>query len=600
MKGQESLLHSYVLKRQLLSGLSCFFLESPSTCGRKRANMKRYTGNRSVFIPKQGSGLSSTENQLEQRAQDLFPILLLVTIAAFAYFIATLPEIIVPREFPFGILKVLPQQYWLVLSMSVVLLGTSLLSRRTSYLWISSILLTVLIPGLGDLINSYPRDVFAIVAAQRISMSGYFSPADHVFLNFPGPEIIFSSLVLVTGTSALNVIRGFGLIYNPILLALGFALFRRLGIDRQPALLAALVLVMSFYMQGVLVYTSLMGFVFYVAIAGLILAPFTSQSANTLLLIVLFTAMVISHAFSPFLTVVAVAVLLLGWKLADSILRRVGLSTLRADPPLVSRLILVAFLLILTTYWAYFAFIPFSWGLLKLNSVDFFSLIGGAIAPLASPSTVYQQSYVRVTQLYAPVLFFTFLVYFFSSKDRRATQMLLLLIGLGATIFVALSGYTEEFLARIFAFATLPLSYGVGKLFESKRKLLQAVALIALLMVTPLHLPAHYGQDSFEVFHDSSFHGLRFLAQHSFLNATYNSPLRELSWHYYIDIYRSDNSVDPRPGSYYVLNYASGSWIIYSNADQALQRLDQQLNSTQYERVYSNGMFDLYLQDPTS
>lgn len=215
-----------------------------------------------MFGAKVGSTLSLFEDQLEQRAKDLFPALLMITLTAFAYFVTTKPVIIAPREFPFGILKVLPQQYWIVLCMSVVLLGIALVSRRTSYIMISSLLLTILIPGLGDLIYHYPRDVFGVVAAQRISRSGYFSPAEDVFLNFPGPEVIFSTLVLVTGTSSVNVIRGFGLIYNPIVLVLGLVLFRRLGISKRAAILAALVLVMSFYMQGVLVYTSLLGFVF--------------------------------------------------------------------------------------------------------------------------------------------------------------------------------------------------------------------------------------------------------------------------------------------------------------------------------------------------
>lgn len=176
-------------------------------------------------------------------------------------------------------------------------------------------------------------------------------------------------------------------------------------------------------------------------------------------------------------------------------------------------------------------------------------------------------------------------------------QMLLMLLGLGGGIFFALAGYLQEFLARIFSFATIPLSYGVGRLFESKARLLRGVAIITLLMVICLHLPAHYGQDSFEVFHDSTFQGVRFLAQHSSSNATYDAPIRELSWHYYVDIYRSDNYADPKAGSYYLLDYSSGSWFLYINGAQAFDELRQRLNSTQYDRVYSNSMFELYLEN---
>jgi hypothetical protein len=549
-----------------------------------------------VLGAKVDSKLSSSENRLEQLAQDLFSFLLIITLAAFAYFVTTMPVIIAPRKFPFGILSALPQQYWIVVSMSVLLLGTSLLSRRTSFVLIASILLTVLVPGLGDLIYRYPRDVFAVVAAQRISQSGYFSPAEDVFLNFPGPEVFFSSLVLVTGTSSLNVVRGFGLVYNPIILLLGLVLFRRFGISRRAAILAALVLVMSFYMQGVLIYTSLLGFVFYVVIAGLILIPLTTRPANTFLIIIFFTAMVVSHAFSPFLALIGIGVLLLGWRFADSSLRRVGLSSVRGDVPAVSRLILVPLMFILTTYWAYFAFIPFSWGLMKLNSVDFMSLISGASAPLLSPGTAYQRSYVQITQLYAPVLFLAYAVYFFLVRDRLRTQITLLILGLGGAIIFALAGYLQEFLARIFAFATFPLSYGVGMLFGSNRRILRAIGLVTLMMVIPLHLPAHYGQDSFQVVPESTIQGVKFTALHTYSNASYSSPFRSLSWSYYFDVYRLTNPPHAGPGLYYVLDYASQSWVLYANGDSALGELTNRVNSDQYNRVYSNSMFDLYSQ----
>jgi hypothetical protein len=540
--------------------------------------------------------LSLSWRGLEQQARTLLPALLMASITTVVYFVATMPVIIVPREFPFGILKVMPIQYWIALSLSVILLATSLISRRISFALIASLLLIVLIPGLGDLIYPHPRDVFAVVAAQRIAQIGHFSPADHVFLNFPGPELIFSSIAVVAGTSSLNVVRGFGLVYNPMVFMLSIVLFRRLGVNQRAAILSALILVMSFYMQGVLIYTSLLGFVFYLMIAGLILVPFTNESTNTFVIIVLFTAMVVSHAFSPFLTLVGIGVLLIGWRFANSVLKRTGLSGFRGDAPAVSRLILVPLLFILTTYWAYFAFTPFSWGLLQLNSVDFFSLIAGASAPLLSPGTVYQRSYVQLAELYAPALFLAFAAYFFLLRDKRRLQILLLILGLGAGILFALAGYLQEFLARIFTFAAFPLSYGIGRLFESNRTLLRGIAFTVLIVVAGLHLPAHYGQDSFQIFHDSTFHGVRFLAQHSFSNAQYNSSVRELSWHYYIDVYRTDNSAGAKPGSYYVLDYSSGGWILYSSGNQTLHLLDQHLSSNRYDTVYSNGMFELYLE----
>jgi len=491
---------------------------------------------------------------------------------------------------------VLPITYWLALMLATVLLMGSIARRRITYFWASAILITVLIPGLGDLIYQYPRDIFAIVATQTIAAKGSFSPADHVLLNFPAPELVFAALAAATGAGPLVVVRGFGVAYNLVILMLCFVFFCRLGLPQDAAVLGALTLVLAFYLQGTLIYSSLIGFIFFILVAGIILAPFSDRRVTVLLLGVFFSAMVVSHAFSPYLTIASVAIPLMGWKIADSTIMKLKLSHFCGERPPSNWLVLILFLLILTAYWAYFASTPFSWGLLALNSRDLLSLLEGASSPLISPQTAYERSYVQVTQIYAPVMFFAFVVYLFTIRDGRRLQLVLMLAGLSGALVFALAGYLQEFLARIFAFATFPLSYGVGMLFGSSRRILRGIGIIALLMVMTLHLPAHYGQDSFQVIPDATIQGVKFVALHTYSNASFSSPFRSLSWSYYFDVYRLNNPANAGPGLYYVLDYASNSWILYTNGDSALRELTNRVTSDRYDRVYSNGMFDLYLQ----
>ena len=497
----------------------------------------------------------------------------------------------VPREFPFGFARVLPPAYWIAVGFSVALLFLGMASREKRYLLASALVLTILIPGLGDLTQPHPRDLNTTTAAEYIARKGSFSPEDNVFLNFPGAAILFSFLMLVTGGSPHPVVRSFGLLYNLIVLGLSYVFFRRLGIGENDSVLSALLVVACFYYQGVLIYTSLLGFIFYIAIAGII---FTSRKSRVdhFLLTLFFAAMVLSHAYSPFLTFAAVTGLSIGWMVVHTSLQRIGRERLAGDNPGVSPFVLVEFLTILTVYWTCFARGPFSWGVGRLGSLSILSHIRIAGSPLLSPQTPFAASYSRVAELYAPVLLIGFLAYLLLCRDGRKLSSVLWILGLGGTVVVSLAGYVTEFVARVFSLSIMPLSYGVGRLFGSGKRILRVVGIAVLLAALTLHLPAHYGQDAFLTMGHYTIEGTRFFAQHSFSNATIDSPLREFSWHFYIDIYRRWDGNGP--GSYYILNYPAGSWVLYSDGERALEELTHRVCSNQYDRVFSAGGFEIY------
>ena len=534
--------------------------------------------------------------QLQRIGERTLAPLFFLTIGAATYFLATLSSLIVPLEVPFGIVKVLPMQYWLLLMLAVALLVASIATRSMPYLWVSAITLTAVVPALGSLIYAYPNDVFATVAAEYIARSGAFSPVEHVFLNFPGSEIVFSSIVIVTRVDPSTAIRFYGLFYNLLLLGICYVSFRRFGISQRAALLGSLTFVFGFYTQGLLIYSSLNGFLFYVLVASLVLVPYTNRRANMMLLTLFFAAMTITHAFSPFLTIAGVVGVLIGGKIVDRvIIRRLGLQPLSEAYPQVSFSTAIIFLLMTTSFWAYVAFGPFSVGLFAVSSINPANLFQEVFLPLLSPQTTYEMSYANFARLYAPVLFSAFVIYLLVVPDKRRLQMLLLTLGLAGTVAVAVAGYAEEFLTRIFAFALLPLCYGVSKLFESRRVTLNAVALIMLALVLGLHIPAHYGQDAFQVDPISTIRGVQFLAQHSHLNSTFDSTERDFGWNYYYDVYRSNLS-DTKVGAfYYVMNYPAASWEIYSQGDYSFAQLSSGLNSSAYDSVYSNGLFTVYI-----
>jgi hypothetical protein len=524
-----------------------------------------------------------------------FHLAFVIDASLILYVAATTSIDVVPREFPFGFLKVLPASYWIALGLTIALLFVAVRSGVTKYLWVSAVLLTVLIPGMGDLLQAHPRDIFIMTLADRISRIGRFSPADNVFLNFPGSAILFSLLSVSTSAPLTIVMRISGLLYNILLLGLGFVFFRRSGIREILAVLSALVVVLSFYMQGALLYTSFTGFIFYIAIAGIVFSPGPSRIADAFLLVTFFTSMVVSHAFSPFLTIAGLSGLLVGWRFADRLFRAIGLRRLSGDQPRADLRVLAVFFIILTTYWAYFAFLPFLWALARLKSINLFTLFEETVMPLLRPNTVYAFSYSRIAILYAPVLFFALAVHTLWCRNGKKLQLLTWILGLGGTLVTALSGYAEELLARIFSFAILPLGYSVASTFNSKPRYLQASGIIVLVAVMGLHLPAHYGQDSFVLIQESTIQGVKFLAQYTYSNASFDSPLRELRERYYIDNYKRGSAVDLGPGSYYILNYKAESWILYSSGDSALEELVERVNSNRYNKVYSDGWFNDYL-----
>jgi hypothetical protein len=531
---------------------------------------------------------------MEPFARRLFLPVLLATVVLTFHVVATTSISSVPREFPLGFARVLPVTYWIAVAFSVVLLFLGIARREKKCLLISAVLLTILIPGLGDLTQPHPRDLNTTIMAEYIARDGRFSPEENIFLNFPGAPILFSSLILVAGASPHLAVRSFGLLYNIVVLGLSYVFFRRAALGEIQSLLSALVVVACFYYQGLLIYTSLMGFVFYIAIAGIIFASRKSR-VNYFLASIFFGAMVVSHAFSPFLTLAAVAGICIGWRAMYVLLRQLKQERFLGDAPTVTPLMLVQLLTILTAYWVYFAFVPFSSGVLKLGELQIISHVGLAGSPILSPQNPYAAAYSQVTVLYAPVLFLGFFAYLLLCRDGRKMQSILWILGLGGAVFISLAGYVSEFFARIFSFGILPLSYGVGRLHDSDKRSLRTAGIIILLAALALHLPAHYGQDAFLTIGDSTIEGIRFLANHSYSNASIDSPRRVFSWHFYVDIYRTWNANGP--GSYYVLNRQAESLILYYDGQRALGELTQRVYSSQYDRVFSAGGSETYYEN---
>jgi len=188
-------------------------------------------------------------------------------------------------------------------------------------------------------------------------------------------------------------------------------------------------------------------------------------------------------------------------------------------------------------------------------------------------------------------------VYLLKVRDHRKVDMLLWTLGLASTVVIAAVGYVVEIFPRIFAFAILPFSYGIATLFDSRRSHIRAIGIAVLLIALGLHLPAHYGQDSFWTTQESTLYGSQFFGTHSFANASFYSPVRDLRQRFYIDIYRSGVSSNSGPGEYFLLNYQAESWILYSLGDDELNKTISELHSSHYNTVYSSGWFSTYLQN---
>jgi len=540
------------------------------------------------------------DNQGQQSySQTILPTLSLVIFAVITYVAATTSIFVVPREIPFGIMKVLPFGYWLALVLSAALLLFSLSASSPTYLWISVQLIVVLVPGLDSLFFRVPPDLFSTSSAAHISKTGFFNTNQSPFLNFPGAALLFSALAIVTGVNANDAVRIFGLLYNPIVVFISAAVLRKLGLKGVSPIFGAAILDFGFYLQGVLLYTSMLGFVFYILVIGVILAPYRRSSLNILLIGFFFVAMMIYHAFSPFLTFAALTILLIGWELPNRILRKLRLPLFEERPPLFRRSILLTLLTMLLLYWAYFASLPFSWALIAVASTDYTSLLRLAATPLITPTTIYARDYALVTEPYALIALFAFLVYLIKPHDERKLQLLLLIFGLIASIGFALSGYVLEFFARIFAFALVPLSYGIARLFADSRMHLRTLAIVVLLIFLSLHIPAHFGQETFSTVPQDTISGMQFLATHSPFDYDVASPIRQLEDRYYIDVYRIDSARQSGLGtssvSYFVMSYQAEGWAIYVNGTAYLEGLNRTLVSSRYNRAYSNGWYLIFL-----
>lgn len=529
--------------------------------------------------------------RLHKLASMTFPYLLVVSFALLCYFVASTSIESVPRDFSFGFVKVLPGSYWVALGMALILFSLGWFSKNQTYLWVSALLLVVTVTSSEDLIHALPGDTTSVVAAGLISQRGFFSTTEHGELNFPGSAIVLAALAIVTNISSTAIVRAFDVFYNVITLAFSAYAFERLGLTKSQALVGGVIVVLSFYLEGVLIHTSLFGFLFYILIFGMSLSQSFNQK-SFFLIMVLFAGMVVSHALSPFLTLGGLAGTYLGarfikwfWK------KREYTGTVAGE----SSQLFLSCLLIATLYWAYYAFVVLSWAVTGLTSVSIPVLLETAGGRVLTSSTPYASDYATFVRLYPPLLFAGFAVYLLSARDTRKLPLVLWIMGLSSIVFVGVSGYVVEIFPRIFAFAILPLSYGVARNLQSKRVRLRMVTATILIIALILYFPARYGQAPAYMVQESALNGSQFLALHSTTEAVYNSTQRELSQSFYIDIYRTQGGADSKMSDYFATSYQGDSWFLYFNGDKQLNNLLGHLKSTGYNKVFSNNRLDIYL-----
>ena len=514
------------------------------------------------------------------------PAAALVAVLVFVHISGTLRVIDLPITVPFGLASILPVEFWIGYASVLVCTAVSIFNPSRRWALFSLLLLSLYQLSLAVFIEQLPQyhKLFSAALGELIASTGYADPSMDFYLHFPGSFYVLATMRIVTGVDPMLLVKFETVVLNALVVVLAYLFFSKTLTDEGTRLAASALVCSGMYLLSLLLTSSILGYILYFLIMYSALSQNRNAASYAIIILISFATLIISHAYTSFLVLAVLGLFVVAYTLARSLKRPLVMPLFRIKTPLFA-----ALLLILAAYWVY----ALQGGMMQTALLQAISMQPlNTLVPLAS-NTIYKSRYTLSTLPYVIVYGIPFFVFLLLAPARERRESLLWILSILSLVVVSVSGYVEEFLPRTFSYALIPVSLGIARIYELRKRMFTAgLLLAALILSAALHIPAQYGQDSYRMISSSTYNGTRF----SLISIPTGSSIDAYANYYWLAYFIQPEQSPVRTDlHYYILSAQSKNELLYDEGDQALADLAVSLQSSEWNRIYSAGTYSIWM-----
>lgn len=431
------------------------------------------------------------------------------------------------------------------------------------------------------------------------------------YRSWPATHFISASILYLSGIKIENLLKYMPLFWVFSVIFITFSIGKRLGSSSNQSFLASFLILASFYLPHYYYGPVSFSYLLYLLLFMFIVA-FSKNNINTslvknwkdeniifiksittiILISLTFFSLVVTHILAPI-----------------AVISSFTFSSLFIRTLNKKRIIFIIFFIILFIAWHVFltpgmfetGVKEFLRVITQLDALNIFKTAKYNVAPVVDLTRwIVHYSRFSFIVIYAIAMIAASAFYITGRIKGEKIEPIKIcffwLVGILALFGLKYGGEIDD---RIYLFSLVPMTFIITSVFDRK-----ILAIMAILLIV-LHMPAHYGTESFDLVRTTELKGVNFFTTKTVYNI-YDSyfSMWDTFVNFYdperVKVYRRAISVVNEPdysaidNSTYILNsYGGHHFLSYSLGKDPLQEWIQ-LNQSKLDLFYNNGYFQLY------
>lgn len=318
------------------------------------------------------------------------------------------------------------------------------------------------------------------------------------YRSWPAFHLITASILYLSGISLDNLIKYMPLFWSTCVIFVTFAIGRRLKFSLNESFLLSFLFISSFWLPQY--YYSPQSFAFIIYII-LFICIFSQKNINFIgLSLLTFSSLVITHLVTSIVVILS---------LFTQGLCRNGLSYTKLMCKIRFNYRILLFIAIFIIWILYLAPLVFTTGMLEFkNQVMNLDLFSENIKFSATSKTkeiinMFRFSYFGIYALCGVISSILFLT---RKVDKRHEQVLIFSYKWSiGVLFLILLNYGFEQFERVYMFCLVPVILIIILSISEKK-----IMILLMVLFIALHVPAHYGSESYDMVYTSKIEGSKF------------------------------------------------------------------------------------------
>lgn len=542
----------------------------------------------------------------------IYYIIINLCFILFLYSIIQIKWVVVDFNDFLGLTSHLTIYYWLGLSIiticSILVYLDNELKDVVVFIY-SLFIVTLFLFGLGVFAEENARFIVSYYPTAEVKtvLETYHidTISDYPLISYrswPAFHLITASILYLSGISLNDLVKYMPLFWSICVIFVTFTIGRRLKLTLNGSFLLSFLLISSFWLPQY--YYSPQSFAFIIYLI-LFICIFSQENINFIgLSLLTFSSLVIAHL----VTSIVVILSLFTQELCKN---RFSYTKLTCRNRFKYRVLL--FIAIFTIWILYLAPLVFTNGVLEFKdqvmNLDLFSenIKFNATSETKETINIFRFSYLGIYALCGVISVILFLT---RKVDKRYEQVLIFSYNWSiGVLFLILLNYGFEQFERVYMFCLVPaISIIILSISEKKFMILLMVLFIVL------HIPAHYGSESYDMVYTSKLKGSEFLGTHISPDTTQGKYYSGHAGFCLVSYFNHNLVTTPRTNFANFKKYdmseifnrlSSVVFIIddtqsdnyyryYYNYNPATLYLENKTNQNDLHRLYANGNYNLF------